>query len=442
MVISCSGFDDWDRDHDEELLYARYHLESDGAIRSGGKPNLFSRKRLGLVLNYAGIGVMYGALPSTLLPFLKYYLHMESYQVQAAAAVVNTAWGFKMFGGMISDSIPIGGYRRKSYMVIGWCVCCAALVMLGTRDVRNQDAPDAGWLYVVTMACATFGYFFANVAADGMIVEIGQREPIHLRGEIQKRAVWQVLVFEVISGFCLSFDSAAAVSVETNWAKVQPFPKAMASLVTGLLYTSGLYITKLYLLQVSWKWLFCWSTVWIAGIQFVYVCSTIFDAVRNQYFWLYMDALVAPATALRFLLFTFPIIEIAESGCEGTTFGLVVTFHNMAIPLGISAYKSLDSFFDISDEAIHEDSTQVRLNVLWTYVLSFGVQLSSLVCLWLLPTQRIDIQRLRFQGGSSRFAAIIVVITLGAVLVYSTATNVLSLFRSTACLRIAGGRGC
>lgn len=522
--------------------YSFYDLQDDGALRAGGKVQLFGRKSVGLLLNYAGIGVMYGALPSTLLPFLKYYLNMESYQVQAASAVINFAWSLKTFGGILSDSLPLGGYRRKSYMVLGWSLCFGALLFLSTfplpepyfepgtrrssRLVRNADAPRHGWTYVLSMALATFGYFFANVAADGMVVEVAQREPIRSRGETQtlayatrslfmivsdlfvgmtlnseayggdfswslpfnevmlvlafcaiapllgsvfllhedklaaasqlplsarcremwriaqSRAVWQVLAFELVAAFCLSFSSAASVAVEANWAMVQPFQKALASLVSGLIYTAALYATKMYLLQVSWVHMFCAATVWIVGVKFVYVGCTVFDVVRNQYFWLYMQALASPASALRFLLFSFPIVEIAEKGFEGTTYGLVVTFHNMAIPLGVSAYKSVDSYFDVSDDRVHADSVAVRWTVFYTYVVAWGVQLASMGALFLLPRQRLELQHLRFYGGRSKLAGVAVLLVLALVLLYAAATNVLSLFKTTQCLRIAGGRGC
>lgn len=467
---------------------------------------------------------------------------MESYQVQAASAVVNLAWSFKTFGGILSDSFPIFGYRRKSYMVLGWALCFGALLFLSTlalpepyyaphthtttRIKLNVDAPHRGWMYVVSMALAIFGYFFANVAADGMVVELAQREPMISQGETQtlvyavrglfmivadlfigmtmnserysgdfswsldfnkvmlvlaffalapllgsvlllheekltpehvlpfcrrcremwriaqSRAVWQVLAFELVAAFCLSFSSAAGVAVETNWAQVQPFQKALAALVTGLIYTAALYVTKHYLLQLSWKYMYCVSTLWIVGVKLVYVGCTIFDVVREQHFWLYMQAFVSPASALRFLLFSFPIVEIAEKGFEGTTYGLVVTFHNMAIPLGVSAYKSVDSYFDISDDRIHADSPKVRWTVFYTYLLVWGVQLASMGALFLLPRQRLEIQHLGFYGGRSHVAGAVVVATLALVLLYSPTTNVLSLFKTTQCLRIAGGRGC
>ncbi|KAJ0412730.1 hypothetical protein ATCC90586_002360 [Pythium insidiosum] len=533
VALSCS--EDTYSDS-EQLQYGLYDLETDGALRSGGKPNLFTRETIGLLLNYAGIGIMYGALPATILPFFKYYLAMQSYQVQATRAVVNTAWGFKTFGGFVSDSFPIFGYRRKSYMVLGWLFCAVCLVTLGllpmpqsfyypgTRTVRNPDAPNAGWMYALTMAGASFGYFFANVASDGMVVEFSQREPMQNRGETQTmiyatrsffmivadvfigtafndksfggsfewsldfnivmlvlaiaaifplvgsifllhedrsyerlsfrvrcreiwriaqtRAVWQVLIFELIASFCLSFTSSAGVSVATNWARVEPFQKSVASVVTGLIYTASLYITKIYLLQVSWVRSFCVCTIFIVAVRIVYIGATIFDIVRDPYFWLYMQTLVQPASALRFLLFTFPITEIAEVGYEGTTFGLVTTFHNMAIPLGVSAYKSINAYFDITDDKVHEDSAEIRWSVFYTYVIAWCVQLFSMVSLLLLPRQRLETQQLRHYGRQSRTAGAIVLLLLLLVLVYSTTTNALSLFKETACLRIAGGSGC
>ncbi|TYZ59856.1 hypothetical protein PybrP1_005798 [[Pythium] brassicae (nom. inval.)] len=70
---------------------------------------------------------------------------------------------------------------------------------------------------------------------------------------MQSRVVWQVLAFELVAAFCLSFSSAAGVAVETSWAAVQPFHKSLAALGTGLVYTGALYATKVYLLEVSWQ---------------------------------------------------------------------------------------------------------------------------------------------------------------------------------------------
>jgi hypothetical protein len=51
----------------------------DGAIRSGGMPNLFCRENIGLLLNYVSVGIVYGAFPKTIYPFLGYYLNMDGY---------------------------------------------------------------------------------------------------------------------------------------------------------------------------------------------------------------------------------------------------------------------------------------------------------------------------------------------------------------------------
>lgn len=534
-IILLSYSDDTYSDA-EQRQYGFYDLETDGALRGGGKLKLMTRCHFGLLLNYAGIGLMYGALPSTILPLMKYYLQMESYQVQAASSIVNTAWSFKTFGGILSDSFPIFGYRRKSYMVIGWVICAACLLSIGlipmpepyffpkSTTVKNENAKHHGWMYALTMAGATFGYFFVNVASDGMVVEIAQREPMHTRGETQTliyatrsmfmtvanifigtafndakyggtfswsleynivmrilaccavipllgsifllhedksyhrmsfhlrcsemwriaqtRAVWQVLAFELIAAFCLSFGSSASASVATIWAKVEPFHRGIANLVTGVIYTGSLYITKVYLLQISWVKAFCVTTVWIVFIRLIFIGSTIFDIVRNQFFWFYMQSFIQPASAVRFLLFTFPITEIAEVGYEGTTFGLVTTFHNMAIPLGVSASKSVGSYFNINDKRVRADDLDIRWTVFYTYLIAWTVQCASMLSLFLLPRQRLEIQQVRHYGGHSRVAGFCVLLCLAFILLYSTITNAMSLFKSTSCYRVAGGNGC
>jgi hypothetical protein len=181
-----------------------------GALRAGGAPNLLSKESFGLLAQYAAVGLIYGALPATVTPFLKYYLGMQSTQVTSARTLLNIPWSFKVFIGMISDCFPIFGFRRRPYMVIGWSVCCLMLLIMGFmpleapyfpdpkyREMKpdeisaemkatfNENAPNVGGTYTVLMMFACLGYLIADVAADAVVVEYAQREPEEIRGRTQ-----------------------------------------------------------------------------------------------------------------------------------------------------------------------------------------------------------------------------------------------------------------
>jgi hypothetical protein len=181
-----------------------------GALREGGAPDLFSEQHVGLVLQYAAVGLVYGVLPSTIYPFMQTYLNTSGAQVVTASTLVVLPWSFKCFYGILSDCVPLWGYRRRPYMLIGWSICVAMLLAMGCSRVGqpyfltpsdrgispsdytpeiearlNRDAASQGGVYVVFMMLAAFGYVLSDVCADGIVVELAQREPLAERGRTQ-----------------------------------------------------------------------------------------------------------------------------------------------------------------------------------------------------------------------------------------------------------------
>ncbi|EGZ17038.1 hypothetical protein PHYSODRAFT_331067 [Phytophthora sojae] len=537
----------------ERREYGFYGLEPDGALRPGGQVPLLSRRTVGLLFNYASIGALYGGLNSVVVPFLSHYLELEQYQVRGASTMINAAWNFKAFGGLLTDSLRICGYRRKPYLIGGWSLCLVSLLYLGVSRMPAAGNTDAAWRYVLFLTLGTIGFFLANVAADGIVVEIAQREPLPSRGHtqvsiyvartigfivmdlfvgatlhgpayggtfswslslsqvllvqavcaavslvgsiwllhedpaaqtvpvfsftgvvscpvgpgrqhpdtarldpslgfaarcqiiwrlLQSRAMWQFLIFEFIASFCVTIDSSAAPAIEANWVDVEVWPKTVASAVWYVAFVGGLLATRRFLVRGAWGHLFCIATFWAVGVEVITVACTVFHVVRRRGFWLYMPVLAAPAMALRFMVLVFPIVELAPRGIEATTYGLVITFRNMAISLGTTVYKAIDSHFSVSDEAVHNDSESTRMQVTYTYLIVWAFQLFSLAFIGLLPRQKLEVQQLRYYGGYSTSGGWFVIIVLFSVLIYISTVNVMSLFKSTSCLRMTGGSGC
>jgi hypothetical protein len=223
---------------EKKLQHKMKHLEKgDGgdrsALREGEAPQLLSLEALGLVSQYAAVGLVYGVLPSTITPFLTYYLNMEGTATTSARALISIPWSFKVFIGILSDCVPIFGYRRRPYMVMGWSVTVLSLLTMACSplgdpyfpdpDLRhvkpsnytseqllslNAGAQNDGAKYIVLMMFATLGYLFADVAADAVVVEYAQREPEETRGRTQT-AIYTVrtmfnVIAQLITGFGLS----------------------------------------------------------------------------------------------------------------------------------------------------------------------------------------------------------------------------------------------
>lgn len=199
------------------------HALEDGALREGGAPHLLSKESLGLLAQYAAVGLVYGTLPNTITPFLTYYLNLEGQSSTSARALLSIPWSLKVFIGMVSDNFPIFGYRRRPYMVFGWVMCSICLFVMacsplgapyfglpsdrklkewqyeaeGVYDRMNPSARNTGGKYIVLMMLASLGYVIADVAADAVVVEYAQREAVEVRGRTQT-AIYTVRTFFTI----------------------------------------------------------------------------------------------------------------------------------------------------------------------------------------------------------------------------------------------------
>ncbi|ETL46420.1 hypothetical protein L916_03690 [Phytophthora nicotianae] len=204
-----------------------------GALREGGTPVLTSTDSIGLLFQYAAVGINYGLLPATVYPFLQQYLNATGSQVTTAATLVILPWSFKVFYGILSDCVPLWGYRRKVWMLIGWGMCLAMLIVMAaspagdpyytvpsdrkidpadyTPEIEariNYDAGNQAGKYVMLMFFAAIGYVLADVCADSIVVEYAQREPVEQRGKIQSaiytvRTVF-VIIGQLLVGFCFN----------------------------------------------------------------------------------------------------------------------------------------------------------------------------------------------------------------------------------------------
>ncbi|CAK4482287.1 unnamed protein product [Aphanomyces euteiches] len=448
-------------------------------------------------------------------------MELEGYEIATYLVIVQAGWYYKLFFGMLTDCVPICGYRRKPWILIGWSIamiCLAVMAFMSfedpycsnpavclTRKWRltpaqakffNFHAPDSGTKFIVLSAIASFGYIIAGCASDAVVVEYSHREPLVIRGQLQTaiyiaryigQTVAQLLVGvllngpnfkgsfsfnvapSVMNGLFLApcivvvfvtvvvfkeekqstgfqsvngFDTTAATPIQSLWAKVEPVMNSFSGVVANILFMGILVLVGKMGLNWNWRWTIALSTIAILLIDSFVVFMTIFDGLRNQ--WFFVGALLADQilSGVRFIVGTYCAVELAEPGTEGAIYGFITALNSFSSPVATVVYKLIDSYFEISNTDILLDDQHTRWQVAYTYFIAYGFKLASLVWLVLLPPQKQELQNLKRTGGRNPWWGATLLVIYLAVLAFSTMFNLFAIFDSTKCLRIAGGLGC
>ncbi|OQR92838.1 Folate-Biopterin Transporter (FBT) Family [Achlya hypogyna] len=522
----------------------------DGALVPGGALQLCSIEALALLTQYFAIGIIYGMIPRLSLPVFNNYLNLEGYQASAYDVLVTLGWSFKIFYGMLSDCVPMFGYRRKPYMLIGWVATAICLAVMAfspfdtpfcdrrvyecpmdvSRDTVNAsvakyynfDAPDGGTKFIVLSAIVCFGYVMADVAADAMVVQYAQREPLAIRGRtqtaiymarytgsmlayfcigfmlngkvyggsfewtttpnvmygiclvpcviavistffflvevktestpfskwiadfwglLQKRVMWQICAFKFINQVFQSIGATPTTPISRAWAGVTPLNESLSNVLSSLIMVLVMGAVAKWGLHWNWRWTIAISSVAVVAIDAFVVFFTIWNVFRNQWFFNGVALAENVPTGIRFIIATYCAVEVADIGNEGATYGLITTVNNLASPFSQVIYKVVDSYFDVSQKDIARDDTHVRWEVSYCFFISYAAKMLALVWLFMLPPQKEAMQVLKKKGGSSALAGSLLIVVFMGTLSFSVVTSFMTIFPSTKCYRIAGGKG-
>lgn len=102
---------------------------------------------------------------------LNYYLKevhgWSAVQITAFLTVFNLPWFFKPIYGIVSDFVPLFGYRRKSWLVLANVGAAAAYLA-----ILSTGAPDS---LLILLLLAVYGMAIVSTLCGAVLVENGQR---------------------------------------------------------------------------------------------------------------------------------------------------------------------------------------------------------------------------------------------------------------------------
>ena len=120
----------------------------------------------GLVYFAQGIGQA-GALISQPLMFYLKSLELTTDQVAGLLAVLTVPWIIKPAYGLLSDFIPLCGYRRKSYLFVMNGLAAGGFLWLTGLTTPN--------MIVLALLLTALGIASSDVLVDALMVENGQK---------------------------------------------------------------------------------------------------------------------------------------------------------------------------------------------------------------------------------------------------------------------------
>ena len=142
--------------------------------------NPYHLTNIGIFASYLAVGFNMYFIQTPLNYYMVYVLNATAAQQTVVTGLLSLPWSLKIACGFLSDTLPIFGYRRKSYFILGWTTCIVCNVLLAVL-VEPTLAETAALVFFETM-----GMVLADVCTDACIVERSKAyEHIDNRGTLQ-----------------------------------------------------------------------------------------------------------------------------------------------------------------------------------------------------------------------------------------------------------------
>ncbi|TDH67262.1 hypothetical protein CCR75_002426 [Bremia lactucae] len=258
-------------------------------------------------------------------------------------------------------------------------------------------------------------------------------------GLLQKRAIYQIVAYKFFSGVFNSFNIVSSSNIKLYWVHATPFNNSFMTIVGTIFYAITLALTGKYGLHWNWRTITIVTMCGALSIDAFMTMFTVWNVVRNQWFWLGVPMIEYLPDGIRFMIATYVVVELAEPGHEGALYGLLTATTNLTTPFGRSMAKIVNGQFHVWLKDIQSDTTLVRRDVTITIWMCYGMKLLSLAFLPLLPRQRAETQELKRTGGTSQVMGIVTAGYLAFAIVWATMVNLLSIYASTMCWKVTGG---
>lgn len=171
-----------------------------------------------------GLGQAGGLISQPLNYYLKTGLGLDSAQVADYLAILSLPWIIKPFYGLVSDYLPLFGYRRKTWLLLVNLVAAGGFLWL-------SGLTQAGTI-VIALVLTAFGTAASDVIIDALMVENGKRTGMiaHFQG-VQWFWFKVAAIMTALGGGYLAslFEPATALHIAATITMLAPLTVIVAS---------------------------------------------------------------------------------------------------------------------------------------------------------------------------------------------------------------------
>ncbi|GLE11264.1 hypothetical protein PINS_up023618 [Pythium insidiosum] len=260
---------------------------------------------------------------------------------------------------------------------------------------------------------------------------------------MQQKAVWRTIAFIAFFALFLGVRFMDSANVIRNWAGAMTDNPQLVRTIQDAVVIVTILAWRSFFMNSLWRRFFCWAPLFLTLPNLLVSSLVAMDVERNRYVYRALVSVTNIADGITSLNPIVPLVEIIQEGSEGATVGLVLSLQRLISVFVNTNAQGLfrgSNFYDVA--AVKRDTHAVRVDVLLSLVLNYGINLVALVGLFFLPSQKLDAQQLRMYGGFTKIASAFIVVLCVTLFVYSTTINVMTFVPALACYPLVGGKGC
>ncbi len=171
-----------------------------------------------------GLGQAGGLISQPLNYYLKVGLGLNTAQVSDYLAILTIPWMIKPLYGLVSDYLPLLGYRRKTWLVLVNLVAASGFLWL-------SGLTQAGTI-VIALTLTAFGTAASDVIIDALMVENGKRTGMTARFQGVQWLWFKVaaILTALTGGYLASlFEPASALHIAATITMLAPLAVIVAS---------------------------------------------------------------------------------------------------------------------------------------------------------------------------------------------------------------------